>query len=192
MEDRLEALLQGGLRLVQYREKHLPWEEKCREAAALCRLCHNYGAIFLVNDSVDLALATGADGAHLGATDGDLAEARERLGPELLLGATARTVEAAVAAWRAGADYLGSGAVFSTCTKEDAMPMSRQLLMEICRAVPIPVVAIGGISASNVEALAGTGISGVALASGLFGLEKAGQGVADLLARLAGLDLEAR
>jgi thiamine-phosphate diphosphorylase len=123
----------------------------------------------IINDDVMLALKIGADGVHVGQNDMSVIKAREILGDKMIIGATAKTVEQAKIAEQQGADYLGSGAVFGSTTKTDALPMSKELLSQICSSVTIPVVAIGGINKDNIDYLEDTNISGVAVIDGIFG-----------------------
>ena len=139
--------------------------EKAKELAALCRTRR---IPFVVNDSIDIALASGADGVHLGQSDLPDRDVRALVGPDRILGISAGTVEEALAAERAGADYIGVGAVFPTGTKTDARPMSLEQLRDICTAVSIPAVAIGGINSGNILSLSGSGICGVAVVSAIF------------------------
>ena len=140
-----------------------------RETALKIQLiCNKYNVPLIINDNVTLAKEIDADGVHVGQSDLEAARVREILGPDKIIGVTAKTVEQAVAAEAAGADYLGSGAVFGTTTKLDAKKMSIDLLKEITSSVNIPVVAIGGIDETNIEQLKGTGIAGVAVVSGIF------------------------
>lgn len=164
----VEAVLKGGATMIQLREKHLDEEHFRREALALRDLCRRYEVPFLLNDAVDLAVETDADGVHVGQHDRPAAEVRAMIGLDKILGVSAQTVEQALAAQEAGADYLGVGAVFPTGTKEDADAVSLDTLAAICRAVDIPVVAIGGITAENLPTLAQTGICGAAVVSALF------------------------
>ena len=126
------------------------------------------GAVSIINDSVEIAAETGADGVHVGQDDMAAARAREILGPGRIIGVSAHTVAEARAAWEMGADYLGTGAAFVTGTKADAKPIERETIRAITAAVDIPVVAIGGIGAHNVQALAGSGICGIAVVSAIF------------------------
>ena len=167
----VECALKGGVTCVQLREKELGGEAFLAEAKEIGGLCRAYGVPFIVNDSVEIALACGADGVHVGQSDMEAGQVRAAVGGRLMIGVSARTVGEALRAQRAGADYLGVGAVFSTSTKPDAKAVSRQTLKEICAAVDIPVVAIGGISRNNLLELSGTGIDGVALVSAIFGAE---------------------
>ena len=167
----VEKALEGGATLVQLREKELPEADVQKEAEELLELCHRYGVKLILDDDVELAAKVGADGVHIGQSDMGLAHAREILGPDKIIGVTAKTVEQAKAAEAGGADYLGSGAVFGSTTKKDAIPMKHELLEEISHSVKIPVVAIGGITAENVLQLKGRGIAGVAVVSGIFACE---------------------
>lgn len=166
--EQVEKALKGGATLVQLREKTLPEAEVEKEAVELLKLCHRYQVPFIIDDDVELAARVGADGVHIGQSDMELAYAREILGTDRIIGVTAKTVEQAKKAEAGGADYLGSGAVFGSTTKKDAIPMKHELLEEICHSVEIPVVAIGGITADNVLELKGRGMAGVAVVSGIF------------------------
>ena len=178
----VELALQGGTTMVQFREKHLQGAEKEALARELLALCSSYGVPLIINDDAELAKKVGADGVHVGQSDLAAQEARRMLGPQAIIGVTARTVEQARAAQAAGADYLGSGAVFGTSSKSDARPLSREELRAICAAVTIPVVAIGGIHAGNVLALCGCGQAGVAVIGGIFGQPDIRQAARELLA----------
>ena len=164
----VEQALKGGVTCLQLREKGLGKAELLAEAREIGALCRAYGVPFIVNDSVETALACGADGVHVGQRDMDPAQVRAAAGGRLIIGVSARTVEQALRAQRAGADYLGVGAVFATSTKPDAVPVSRQTVRGICSAVDIPVVAIGGITRGNLPELKGTGVDGAALVSAIF------------------------
>ena len=166
--EQVEKALIGGATLVQLREKELDEETFLREAIELAKLCHRYGVPLLINDNVEIARRSGADGVHVGQDDMEAASVRSVLGSDMIVGVTAKTVEQALRAQEAGADYLGSGAVFGSATKLNAKPMTKELLNAICHAVQIPVVAIGGINRQNILELAGTDISGVAVVSGIF------------------------
>ena len=167
----VEQALKGGVTCVQLREKELDREACLAEALEISALCRAYGVPFIVNDSVEIALACGADGVHVGQSDMDAGQVRALAGGRLMIGVSARTVEQALRAQEAGADYLGVGAVFGTSTKRDAKAISHQTLKEICAAVDIPVVAIGGVSRDNILELSGTGVDGVALVSAIFAAE---------------------
>lgn len=172
--EQVEAALRGGVTMVQMREKGLTddtVQDYLEEARRLRVLTERYNVPLLIDDNVKLALLCGADGVHVGQNDMDAAQARALLGPDKILGVTAKTAEQAIKAQEQGADYLGSGAVFGTFTKADALPMTMERLGEICRSVSIPVVAIGGISLENIEKLRGSGAAGAAVVSGIFGAE---------------------
>ena len=166
--EQVEQALLGGVTLVQLREKEMDEETFLREAAQMAKLCHRHGVPLLINDNVEIARRSGADGVHVGQDDMEAASVRSILGSDMIVGVTAKTIEQALRAQEAGADYLGSGAVFGSSTKLNAKPMTKELLGSICHAVSIPVVAIGGINRHNILELAGTDISGVAVVSGIF------------------------
>ena len=168
LSEQVEAALRGGVTLVQLREKAMERDAFREEALEIKALCHRYGVPLILNDDVALALEIGADGVHVGQSDMRADDVRARVGKGMIVGVTAKTVEQALAAQAAGADYLGSGAVFGTSTKADAKPMSLETLRSICAAVDIPVVAIGGVNKGNISLLAGTGVSGAAVVSGIF------------------------
>ena len=160
--------LDGGVTFVQLREKHLGREEFAAEALALKALCAEYGVPFVINDDVELAAEVDADGVHVGQSDMAAEDVRARIGEGKILGVSAQTVEQAVAAEKCGADYLGVGAVFPTGSKDDAQDVSYDTLRDICNAVSIPVIAIGGITAANAAKLSGSGICGVAVISAIY------------------------
>ena len=152
----VEKALKGGATMIQLREKDLSEEAFLDEARSIKELCGRYGVPFLINDSVEIAAAVDADGVHVGQSDMEAGDVRRRLGEGKIIGV------------EYGADYLGVGAVFHTGTKKDASDVSGQTLKDICAAVHIPVVAIGGITAENMKHLAGSGICGVAVVSAIF------------------------
>lgn len=163
-----ELALQGGATILQLREKHLDDATFLEEAKEIQELCRKYGVPFIVNDNVEVALKVGADGIHVGQKDMEAGDVRRLLGPDKILGVSAQTVEQAILAEKNGADYLGVGAVFPTGSKDDADDVSHETLAAICKAVKIPVVAIGGISKHNVLELKGTGICGISVISAIF------------------------
>ena len=165
----VEESLDGGVTMVQLREKQLEEGTFLEEAKELQALCRQRRIPFLVNDNVDIALAMNADGVHVGQSDMEALDVRKKLGPDKIIGVSAQTVEQALLAQAHGADYLGVGAVFPTGSKDDAVEVPFETLKEICQAVRIPVVAIGGISKANVEQLRGSGICGVAVISAIYG-----------------------
>ena len=152
-----------------YGQTDVPLKETFEtEARAVQAVCRSFHIPFIINDNVELAVKLDADGVHLGQDDMDPSEARKRLGPDKIIGVTAKTAAQAIAARKAGADYLGSGAVFGTDTKKDAKPMDAAQLKTVCGSVDIPVCAIGGITAQNIDKLKGSGVSGFAIVSGIF------------------------
>lgn len=162
-----EAIL-GGATMIQLREKELDLENFIKTAIEIKRICSKYMVPLIINDNVQVCISVDADGVHLGQGDMPLEKARELLGKDKIIGITAKTIEQAKSAELNGADYIGCGAVFGTATKNDAKKMELSTLNAICNSVSIPVVAIGGISADNVDLLQGSGISGAAVVSGIF------------------------
>ena len=178
--DVVKESLDGGVTMLQLREKTLEegrFLEEARELQALCRERH---IPFIVNDNVDIAKAMDADGIHVGQSDMEALDVRAKLGPDKIIGVSAHTVEEALLAERHGADYLGVGAVFPTGSKDDADEVSYETLKAICDAVSIPVVAIGGVSQANVAQLAGSGICGVAVISAIYAQKDIKAAAADL------------
>lgn len=166
---RVEAALAGGVVLLQYRDKSTDTRQRNEMAQALLTLCRRYGTPLIINDDLPLALATGANGVHLGGDDGDLAAARLALGPGKILGASCYADFAqAQAAVAAGADYVAFGAVYPSTTKPDARP-APMTLFERCRAeLPVPTCAIGGITLENAPPLLAAGADMLAVISDLF------------------------
>lgn len=169
--EQVEAAIKGGATCIQLREKKLSEDEFLTEAVEMKKLCSRYGVPFIVNDNVEIAIKCGADGIHVGQKDMEAGNVRALVGDDMTIGVSAQTVEQALAAQAAGADYLGVGAVFGTTTKPDANAVSIETLKEICAAVSIPVVAIGGINRMNMMKLSGSGVDGVALVSAVFAAE---------------------
>ena len=165
----VEKALKGGATFIQLREKELGEEAFLEEAKEIQALCRQYGVPFVINDNVELAKAIDADGVHVGQSDMEAADVRALLGPDKILGVSAQTVEQAQKAEAQGADYLGVGAVFPTGSKDDAVEVEHETVKEICRAVSIPAIAIGGITRENTAELAGNGLAGIAVISAIFG-----------------------
>ena len=164
--DTVAAALDGGATFVQLREKELSPAALLEEARALAKLCHARHVPFVVDDNVEVALAAGADGVHVGQSDMAARRARALLGPDKILGVSAHNAAEALAAQADGADYLGCGAAFVTGTKLD--PVTAETMRAVTAAVNIPVVAIGGIEESNILQLQGRGLAGVAVVSAIF------------------------
>lgn len=165
----VEKALKGGSTFIQLREKNLDQDTFLEEAKQMKKLCEMYHVPFVINDNVEIAAAIGADGVHVGQSDMEAGDVRKRLGEDKIIGVSAQTVEQALLAEKNGVDYLGVGAVFHTGSKADAQEVSHETLREICKAVHIPVIAIGGIGKDNVMQLAHTGICGIAVISAIFG-----------------------
>ncbi len=180
LASQVELALQGGATMLQIREKNLDEKAFYEEALEIQTVCKKYKVPFIVNDNVELAAKIGADGVHVGQSDMKAKDVRSIIGPNKILGVSTQTVEEAIEAEKAGADYLGVGAVFPTSTK-DADVLSMQTLKEICSSVKIPVVAIGGISVENAEKLAGTGIAGISVVSAIFAQADIKKATAELL-----------
>lgn len=168
LSQQVEKALKGGVTCVQLREKVMDDTEFLQEAREILTLCRQYQVPFIVNDNVEVAIACGADGIHVGQEDMAAGEVRRRIGENMILGVSVHTVEEAQEAVRNGADYLGLGAVFLTSTKTDVDQMPNETLRAICDAVDVPIVAIGGINRGNIGKLAGSGVDGVALVSAIF------------------------
>ena len=166
--EKVEDALRGGVTFLQLREKHLSYDEYLEEAREIKALCDKYNVPLIINDNVDIALAVDASGVHVGQSDMEARKARAKLGPDKIIGVSAHNVEEALTAVESGADYLGTGAVFGSGTKEDANKISHDVVRDICKAVDIPVVGIGGITEDNLMELKGTGIDGVAVISAIF------------------------
>lgn len=164
----VERAIRGGVTCLQLREKDMDEQQFCEEALEIKKICEKYHVPLIINDNVKVALAVDADGVHVGQSDMEAGNVRKLLGPDKIIGVTAKTVEQALRAQASGADYLGVGAVFHTGSKTDAKEITHETLREICGAVSIPVAAIGGITAENVLELSGTGISGIAVISAVF------------------------
>lgn len=164
----VEKALKGGVTFVQLREKTLDEEAFLEEAKEIQKLCAQYHVPFVINDNVEIAAKIGADGVHVGQSDMEAGDVREKLGPDKIIGVSAQTVEQALRAQEHGADYLGVGAVFPTGSKADAVEVSHETVRAITEAVDIPVIAIGGITKDNVSELQGTGICGIAVISAIF------------------------
>ena len=166
--EQVESALKGGATCVQLREKELDDETFLNEAMEISALCKRYGVPFFINDNVEIAIKCHADGIHVGQEDMEAAQVRHRVGNDMMIGVSAHSVEEALEAVKNGADCLGVGAMFSTSTKTNVNVLPKETLRDICAAVDIPVVAIGGIGKSNISQLAGTGVDGIALVSAIF------------------------
>ena len=183
LDEPVKKALAGGVSFLQIREKELGDAEFEEEAIRLSKICNENKIPFIVNDNVLLAKKINADGVHVGQEDMEAGKVREMIGEDKILGVSAQTVEEAILAEKAGADYLGVGAVFPTGSKDDAVEVTHETLKAICEAVSIPVVAIGGITYENMVELKSTGIAGISVISAIFGKEDAELASSRLLER---------
>ena len=163
----IEEAIKGGVGIVQLREKNISTKDFYEKALKVKEICKNYGALFIINDRLDIAQAVGADGVHLGQSDMPIEEARKILKDKFLIGATARNMEESKRAELLGADYIGSGAIFGTSTKDNAKKLEMEELKKIVASVKIPVFAIGGININNVGSLKNIGLQGICAVSGI-------------------------
>lgn len=177
----VEEVLKNGATFLQLREKNLSYNELVKEAIQIKKIAAKYKVPFVINDNIYAALEAGADGVHIGQSDASYQKARKLLGDNKIIGMTAHNLNEAIAAQKAGADYIGAGAVFTTSTKQDTIPMPFNTLKEITDNVSIPVVAIGGINHKNIKELKGLGINGVAVISALFAQEDISSATARML-----------
>ena len=166
-----EETLKGGATFLQLREKDIEDTFFKKEAIELKKLCKEYNVLFVINDNVNIAIECDADGVHVGQSDMEAGDVRALIGDDKILGVSVQTVEQAILAEKRGADYLGVGAVFPTGSKLDAEAVSFETLRDICNAVSIPVIAIGGISLNNISKLKDSGICGIAVISAIFAQE---------------------
>jgi len=182
--ERTEAALKGGVTLVQIREK----DKSTREYIALAQKVHaltkQYGVPLIIDDRIDVAMAIGAEGVHLGQSDMQIDTARRILGEDIIIGATAKTVPQATEAYIQGADYLGVGAIYPTTTKVKTILTSVETLADICKAVPIPVNAIGGLNIQNIDVLKGIAISGICVVSAIMKADDPAQAAAELKTKI--------
>ena len=183
LEQQIEEALEAGATMIQLREKHLSDEEFLEEAKKVKAITERFGVPLIINDNVEVAIRSGADGVHVGQSDMEAGNVRALIGEDKILGVTAKTVEQAKLAESRGADYLGVGTVFPTSTKPDALGITMDTLKEICHAVSIPAVAIGGITKDNIWMFEGTGAAGVALVSAIFGQKDIREATKDMKER---------
>lgn len=165
--DCVRKALDGGVTLVQYRAKTASSAEMYAEALQMKALCDSFNVPLIINDRLDIAMAVGAAGVHLGQDDLPCAAARRILGEDYLIGVSAHNPAEAKAALQSGADYLGCGAVFGTATKADVKKLGTEGLMAICREKGLPVVGIGGVTADNYREVRAAGADGAAIVSGI-------------------------
>ncbi len=180
LQEQIKEALEGGVTMLQLREKNMEETAFIEEAREIKKLCEPYRVPLIINDNVEVALKSGADGVHVGIDDAPVAQIRAMAVNNFIIGATAKTVDQAKAAEAAGADYLGSGALFPSPTKQTAIRITKEELKAICASVSIPVVAIGGIARENIDELKGGGMSGAAVISALFGAQNIRQEAREL------------
>ena len=179
--DVVKEVVKNGATFLQIREKDLNGADFEAEAKTLQDICREHQVPYVVNDNVEIAMKIHADGVHVGQSDIKGRDIRAMIGSDKILGISAGTVEEAVAAEQAGADYIGVGAIFGTSTKKNARNITMDRLNEIVEAVEIPVVAIGGINATNISELAGSKVDSVAVVSAIFAAEHPGEATKELL-----------
>lgn len=177
---RTEEALQGGVTLLQLREKNRTTREYLSLAEKVHELTRRYGVPLLIDDRLDVAMAMDAEGVHLGQSDLPIHIARRILGPDKIVGATAKTVPQATEAYEQGADYLGVGAIYPTTTKVKTVLTSTDTLRDICKAVLIPVNAIGGLNKTNIDVLCGIPIAGICVVSAIMKADDPRQAAVDL------------
>lgn len=178
--EQIKEALENGVTCVQLREKNLDEASFIEEAKKISVLCRQYNTPFIVNDNVNVAIASNADGIHIGQEDMGLKDVCKIVGENMIIGISVHTVEEAKFAQENGADYIGIGAVFETSTKNDVDVIPYEKVKSICDAVDIPKVAIGGINAENILKLKGSGIDGVAVVSAIFGAKDIGKATKEL------------
>lgn len=178
--DVAKALLDAGVTIIQYREKHKKWRAKCAEATQIAQLCHEKNATFIMNDSVDLAIACGADGIHVGQDDAPVDFVRKMAGPDVFVGVSVNTIDEMRQALADGADYVGLGPMFPTQSKKDADEVVKEDVRKFALSYPLPVVTIGGISKENIRGLYDAGFRSFAMISALVGQQDIKQAVADI------------
>lgn len=186
---RIDAALRGGVTFLQLREKDRTTREYLELARKVHALSKRYGIPLIIDDRLDIAMAIGAEGVHLGQSDLPIDLARQLLGPDRIIGATAKTVPQALEAYHQGADYLGVGAIYPTTTKVKTVLTSTDTLREICAAVPIPANAIGGLNRDNIDVLSGIPIAGICVVSAIMKADDPQEAAAELKARAQALGL---
>ena len=177
----IEEAIESGVKIVQLREKNISTKDFYEKALKVKEICKNYGVLFIINDRLDIAQAVGADGVHLGQSDMPIEKAREILKDKFLIGATARNIEEAKKVELLGADYIGSGAIFGTSTKDNAKKLEIEDLKKIVNSVKIPVFAIGGININNVWMLKNIGLQGICSVSGILSEKDCKKAVENIL-----------
>lgn len=185
LEDVVEQSLMGGVDIVQLREKNLDFNSFLESAIKIKKLTEKYGVPLIINDSIEVCRQSNADGVHIGQGDTTLSKAREILGKDKIIGVTTKTIQQALEAQLNGADYLGVGAMFGSTTKKDAIPLTFEQLADIRKSVTIPIVAIGGINADNINKFANTNVDGIAVVSAIYGQNDIKLATENLLAKIS-------
>lgn len=183
--EQVKEALEGGITFLQLREKKLSKEAFLQEAKEMKQLAEKYKVPFVINDNIEIAQKSGADGVHVGQDDMPVEEVRKILGEDKIIGVSAHNVEEALKAQKGGADYLGVGAVCQTATKSDASVVSMEEMKKICESVSIPVVAIGGIHKDNLLMLENTGVDGIAVVSAIFAAKDIKEAARELFAKVS-------
>ena len=186
---RVEEALKGGVTLMQLREKDKTTREYISLAEKVHKLTKKYNVPLMIDDRIDVALAMGAEGVHLGQSDMPISTARKILGDDFIIGATTKTVTQAKEAYEQGADYLGVGAIYPTTTKVQTVLTSTETLKDICNSVPIPANAIGGLNKENIDILKGIPIAGICVVSAIMKSENPQKATAELIERAKELEL---
>ena len=186
---RVEEALKGGITLMQLREKEKSTREYISLAENVHKLTKKYNVPLIIDDRIDVALAMGAEGVHLGQSDMPISTARKILGDDFIIGATTKTVPQALEAYEQGADYLGVGAIYPTTTKVKTVLTSTETLKDICNSVPIPANAIGGLNKENIDILKGIPIAGICIVSAIMKADNPGQAAAEIKERAKEIDL---
>lgn len=185
LEDVVEQSLMGGVDIIQLREKNLDFNSFLESAIKIKKLTEKYNVPLIINDNIEVCRQSNADGVHIGQGDTPLSKARKILGKDKIIGVTAKTIQQALEAQLNGADYLGVGAMFGSTTKKDAIPLTFQQLADIRKSVTIPIVAIGGINANNIDKFANTNIDGIAVVSAIYGQTDIKSATENLLAKIS-------
>ncbi len=185
LEDVVEQSLRSGVDIIQLREKNLDFNSFLESAIKIKKLTEKYNVPLIINDNIEVCRQSNADGVHIGQGDTPLSKAREILGKDKIIGVTAKTIQQALEAQLNGADYLGVGAMFGSTTKKDAIPLTFQQLADIRKSVTIPIVAIGGINANNIDKFANTNVDGIAVVSAIYGQTDIKSATENLLAKIS-------
>lgn len=185
LEDVVEQSLMGGVDMVQLREKNLDFNSFLESAIKIKKLTEKYGVPLIINDNIEVCRQSNANGVHIGQGDTPLSKVRKILGKDKIIGVTAKTIQQALEAQLNGADYLGVGAMFGSTTKKDAIPLTFEQLADIRKSVTIPIVAIGGINADNINKFANTNVDGIAVVSAIYGQNDIKSATENLLAKIS-------